>query len=169
MDYDIYSFHYVIYIPTKEKKESKDPWLSCTFKIFIRTKSFEAKTNKRTKEDSGLIHFLMLSKSKRLSTEEFQYTIDKGHIFHSPFIIIRLTKAIKSNKFSISVPKKVTKTAVFRNKIRRQVFNIIKKLNIDLTQGFNAILIMKVGAEKLDFTELNEEIRKIFVKSGLLK
>jgi ribonuclease P protein component len=73
------------------------------------------------------------------------------------------------SRFGVSVPKKVAKTAVERNKIRRRVYSVIKKVESLLITGKNSIFIMKAGSEKIGFEELTNEIKKIFVKSGLLK
>lgn len=109
----------------------------------------------------------MLPKSKRLTTEEFKKVIEKGQSFHSPFLIIRLLSSPQQSRFSVSVPKKVCKNAVDRNKIRRKIYSIIS--NFDPKLGFDVIVIVKPGFEKLDYREMNDETVKIFVKSSLLK
>ena len=109
----------------------------------------------------------MLPKSKRLSTETFKKIIEKGQSFHSPFLIIRVYKNAKQSHFGVSVPKKVSKLAVSRNKIKRQIYSMVTKLNVK--EGLEVIIIVKVGFEKLSFIEMKEELEKIFVKSGLLK
>ena len=67
------------------------------------------------------------------------------------------------------MPKKVAKTAVSRNKIRRRIYSIIKSFESILISGKNVVIVMKTGSEKVHFDELNKETEKIFVKSGLLK
>lgn len=109
----------------------------------------------------------MLPKSKRLSTETFKKIIEKGQSFHGPFLIIRAYKTAKQSHFGISVPKKVSKLASSRNKIKRQIYSIISKLNIK--EGFEVIVIAKTGLEKLNFDNIRDEVEKIFVKSSLLK
>lgn len=109
----------------------------------------------------------MLPKSKRLTTEEFKKVIEKGQSFHSPFLIARLANSPKQSRFSVSVPKKVCKNAVDRNKIRRRIYSIIS--GIDTKLGSNVVMIVKPGFENLDYKEMRDEIAKIFVKSSLLK
>lgn len=111
----------------------------------------------------------MLPKSKRLPTSEFKEVIEKGQSFHSPFLILRAFSGKKESRFSISVPKKVAKEAVARNKMRRQAYSAIRPLEKRMEKGFNAVLIMKPDAHKLSFADLSVEIEKIFVKSGFLK
>lgn len=109
----------------------------------------------------------MLPRSKRLSTEAFNGIIGKGHSFHGPFLILRAIQKEGATRFAVSVPKKVAKLAVSRNKIRRQVYSAIDKL--DVKSDFEIIIIMKVGSDKLSFASLSNEVKEIFVKSRLLK
>jgi ribonuclease P protein component len=111
----------------------------------------------------------MISRSKRLTTQLFKEIIQKGTAFHGQFFIVRCLNTQGLSRFGVSVPKKVSKTAVERNKARRRVYSIIKKYQERLVSGKNAVFIMKVGSEKISFAELSNEIEKIFVKSGLLK
>lgn len=95
--------------------------------------------------------------------------MEKGQSFHSPFFIVRVIKTPYLSRFAVSVPKRVAKTAVLRNKIKKRVYSIVKKMELRVKQGFNTVIIVKVGSEKLPFSDLFIEIEKIFVKMGILK
>ncbi len=109
----------------------------------------------------------MLPKSKRQSTEAFTEIIEKGRSFHSPFLILRVLPHAGDSKFSVSVPKKVAKLATDRNKRRRQVYSAISKL--EYKPNFRVIVILKAESKNLTFSDLQNEIKQVFVKSGLLK
>lgn len=109
----------------------------------------------------------MLPKSKRQTTEAFTEIIKKGQSFHCPFLILRALPHEGDSTFSVSVPKKVAKLAVDRNKIKRQIYSIISKL--EYRAGFGILLIVKLEAKKLKYVQLRDELKKVFVKSGLLK
>lgn len=111
----------------------------------------------------------MLPKSKRLSTKHVTALMAEGKSTHTPFFVLRANPTQGTNKFSVSVPKKVAKTAVERNKIRRQVFSILKKLETQIKTSFNIIIIVKINPKKLVFKNTVQEIKTTFVKSGLLK
>lgn len=111
----------------------------------------------------------MLPKSKRLSTKTFVSIMGNGLSSHSPFFVIRIVPTKETSRFSVSVPKKVAKTAVMRNKIRRQAYSALKKIESTIKDGFNGVIIAKIGVEKLTFEEMMSEVNKIFVKSGILK
>lgn len=109
----------------------------------------------------------MLPKSKRLGTKAFTEIMEKGRSFHNPFLILKVIPSLSESVFALSVPKKVSKLAVDRNKIKRQIYSIIE--DIDYKPGYKIVLIIKVGFDKLSFKDLQVEIQKTFVKSALLK
>lgn len=109
----------------------------------------------------------MLPKSKRLSTKAFKEIIEKGQSFHGPFLILRAINNVATSGFGVSVPKKVAKSAVLRNKMRRRVYTVIKSLKIK--KGFSGVVILKIGAPNLTFGVLKSDIEKVFVKSLILE
>ncbi len=111
----------------------------------------------------------MLPSSRRLSTDLFKKTLEKGLVFHSPLFIIYVLKTLNISRFSVSIPKKITKKAVLRNKIRRRIYAIIKNFELRTILGKNVVIVSKNGCQKMSFIKLSEELEKIFVKSGLLK
>ena len=121
----------------------------------------------------------MLPRLKRLTTELFKEVVQKGSISHGTFSVIRcqnrpdrLVSSKNSSNFSrfgVSVPKRVAKTAVLRNKIKRRIYSIVRKFENRIITGKNVIIIMKNGAETAKYKELEQDIETIFVKSGLLK
>ena len=95
--------------------------------------------------------------------------MEKGRMTHSPLFVIKSISTQETSRFSVSVPKKVAKTAVQRNKIRRQVYSAVKKIEPQVKSGLSGMIIVKAGSEKLSFEALTVEIKDIFVKSGFLK
>ena len=111
----------------------------------------------------------MLPRSKRVSIHRFLEVIKKGEIIHSSFFTMRFVKTLSKSRFAVSVPKKVAKTAVERNKIRRRVYTVLNGLIPQLEHGNYVVLIMKSGSEKLSILDLERKMYETFVKSGLLK
>ena len=111
----------------------------------------------------------MLPKSKRLNTSLFGNIIKKGQPFHGQFLIIKTVKTSTLSRFAISVSKNVSKHAVTRNKIKRRIYSIIKKLESRIFDGFNVIITVKKGIDKVSYKDLQFDIEKTFVKSCLLK
>jgi ribonuclease P protein component len=111
----------------------------------------------------------MLPKSKRLSTKAFTGIIEKGQSFHGPFLVIRVISSETHSSFAVSVPKKVAKLAVDRNKLRRQIYSIISAIDSKIVKQGKVVIVAKTGTNKLPYEELTGEIHRIFVKAGLLK
>lgn len=109
----------------------------------------------------------MLPRTQRITTRLFTDIVQKGSAFHAPLFSIRVKKAQNKSRFGVSVPKKVTKTAVLRNKIRRRIYSSL--IGMKLQNHFEVVFVAKTGIEKLKQSEIKQEIEKIFVKSGLLK
>ncbi len=111
----------------------------------------------------------MLPKTKRLSKELFTRVMEKGQVFHCPFFLLRVALGQGYSRFAVSVPKKVSKTAVGRNRLRRQVYSIIQSLENKIDQERLIVIVLKAEAAKLKTKELGSELEKIFVKSGIIE
>ncbi len=71
----------------------------------------------------------------------------------------------KSNKnmYGITVPKKVGK-AYIRNKLKRQIKNIIITNEKDIQTSYNYVIIIKEPAKNLQYQILEEELLKLMKK-----
>ena len=76
---------------------------------------------------------------------------------------IRITSS-NTTKVVISVSKKVSKSAVVRNTIKRRLRPILKELVLDLNPA-GYLVIAKPGAEKIKGAELKGELEALFKKS----
>ena len=112
----------------------------------------------------------MLPSSRRLTTALFSKVMAGGKSLHSPFFVFRALKSEPSlTRFSVSVPKKVGKTAVLRNKVRRQVYSGLRTLLPQVKSNIQGVFIVKTAILDASYEEISAELRNFFVKSGLLK
>lgn len=111
----------------------------------------------------------MLSRSNRLSGEQLNLVIEKGKVLHSPFFWLRFRKEDGLSRFAVLSPVKIVKTAVKRNYFRRKVYSIIRSFQDGIISGQHIVICPKEPAIKADMATLAEQVREIFVKSGLLK
>lgn len=74
---------------------------------------------------------------------------------------------IKSNNtlFGISIPKK-TGNAVIRNKIKRQIKNIIDNNKIDIQNNYNYVIIIRKEILELPYKEKEKELVTLLKKIG---
>lgn len=66
------------------------------------------------------------------------------------------------NKYGISVPKKYFKTAVLRNKIKRQLKDIIDKNAVP--NGYEYVIIVKEGLINLNYKEIKLEFLNLIYR-----
>jgi ribonuclease P protein component len=83
----------------------------------------------------------------------------KGGFKSSSLFSLRILKnPLKSKGFSVVVSKKVAKTAVLRNKIRRRTYEVLQKIP---KTPYSVILFAKNGVEKATFQEIEADISKL--------
>ena len=99
---------------------------------------------------------------------EFERIIKSNQSFKYKYFIIYLEKNehISPYKFGISVSKKVI-NAVGRNKIKRQLKDIIDKNNYQ--NNFNCIIIVRKEILFRSYNEIKEDLNEIFKKLNILK
>lgn len=68
-----------------------------------------------------------------------------------------------TNKYGITVPKKVGKANI-RNKLKRQIKNIIITNEKDIQNGFNYVIIIKEATKELNYQSLEKELLELFQK-----
>ncbi len=72
------------------------------------------------------------------------------------------------SKFSFSVSKKVCKSAVDRNRLRRQGYSIISKHIKEIKEENLFIFVFKKGSSVYGFERLEQEILGLLSLSGVL-
>lgn len=111
----------------------------------------------------------MLPKINRLTKQkDFEILFKGGRSFKNKFLALRV---IKNNteeiKIGFVVSQKVSKKAVVRNKVKRRLRESVKPILSEIKKGQNIAVIALPGAEEADFSEINENIKILFKKSGL--
>jgi ribonuclease P protein component len=111
----------------------------------------------------------MLPNSQRLSTKQFEEVLKKGRVAHNPLFWLRTLKIQGNTKVSVICPQKIAKSAVKRNEIRRRIYNQIRLFVNNLLTEYQCIVCPKETINKSSDQQINEAIKDIFVKGGLLK
>ena len=96
----------------------------------------------------------MLPKKERLSREEFTQAFSRGRKTHTAYASI-ITHKAADFKAAVVVPKKVYKSAVTRNRMRRRVYGLLKPLCHNRT---HYIVILKPAARSVPFAVLKESL-----------
>ncbi len=107
----------------------------------------------------------MLPKKRRISRALFSELLKERNFVYSEHFTLRFSfpKEGSISKVGVSVSKKVSKSAVKRNSVRRRVYTAISKILPQTSQGL-FLLIAKPGAEKLKGDVLMKEMVELFNK-----
>jgi len=116
----------------------------------------------------------MLPKKRRLKRKAFSETFSEGLFLSTNLFSLRIKKLsrLKNSNFAIVVPVGVTKSKPVRNRLKRQIYSIVQKLQKDghkLAGASSVIVFLKKDAKNLGFSDLEVGICQIFKKGGLLK
>ena len=107
----------------------------------------------------------MIPKKSRITRENFEKVMKKGGLLNSSLFSLRfLQNPYKTTHFSVVVSKKVAKTAVSRNKLRRWGYSVLKKETDVLKKPYFIIFFEKKGAETAAFEGFKTDIQGLFKK-----
>lgn len=109
-------------------------------------------------EQMFLLKNNMLSKRKRVDINTFKAIWDKGSIISGSFFVFKYIKAL-SPRYAFVVSKKIAKTAVKRNSLRRIGYNILRESNL---LNLNGIFFYKKEGLDIKKEDLKNDILKIF-------
>jgi ribonuclease P protein component len=104
----------------------------------------------------------MLKKAERVPRSDFAAFFKQGRRFHSDNATVVFTP-YPTFHASVVVSKKVSKSAVIRNTLRRRVY---AKLSVQsaVKQTGVFVVVLKPSFAKLSRTEASEEISRLIVK-----
>lgn len=113
----------------------------------------------------------MLAKSRRLARDkDFENVFKSGKSFYSKFLGIKATANNKAeNRYGIIISAKVSKKAVERNKLKRQLKEIFGNLDYKIKQGFDLAIVVLPAVMGQDFISLKSEAEKALNKLKLFK
>ncbi|EGJ30829.1 MULTISPECIES: ribonuclease P protein component [Moorena] len=72
------------------------------------------------------------------------------------------------SRLGISISQKVSKKAVVRNRIKRQIRSALRQLLPRLSPGWKLVFIVKPEARECEYAQLLRELEKLLVKAEVL-
>ncbi len=114
--------------------------------------------------------YLVLKRNKRIGhRDNIEDIKENGHTIDGRFLIIRIRKnELGENRYAVNVSKKVEKSAVKRNRIRRQIQEVIRlneKSDIIPQKSLDIIIFARKSLMKLKYSEIEmavlETIKKL--------
>lgn len=112
----------------------------------------------------------MLSKLYRLSKNfEFQNVYRKGKGASSQFFSVNyLLNKYTFPRYGVVVSKKTARRSVDRNKLKRQVREIVYVLSKKTNNHFDIVISARPSSFDLDFNRLKKELEEVLKKANLL-
>ena len=112
----------------------------------------------------------MLPKINRLTKDkEFNNTFKRGKSGFNKIIGVKaISNKLEYNRFGILISVKVSKKAVIRNKIKRQIREIINLQLDKMKQGYDCVIICLPAIIDKDYQEIEKSVIGQFKRLGLI-
>lgn len=113
----------------------------------------------------------MLKRSKRIHGRPIVQALLKEGLStsHPFFILIKKENGLEHTRYAVIVSKKLEKSAVKRNKKRRQIYEIIRILEkeslVPSQPAFDIVLIARRPVMKAGYDDLNKQLRALLLSS----
>ncbi len=113
----------------------------------------------------------MLAKENRITLDkEFDRVFKTGQSFYGKILGVKtIPSGLDVSRVGILIGLKVSKKAVIRNKIKRQIRSITDRELLSLKPGRDIVIIVLPLILGKEFKEIEEELRKGFKKLNLYK
>lgn len=111
----------------------------------------------------------MLPRKLRLTKEkDFRRTFRKGGCLTEKFLVLNAAEnRLDYSRFGFIVSLKVSKKAAVRNRIRRQMREIVRTNIGAIKNGFDIIISAKPAAEEKSYKEISLAVKSALKKRGL--
>ncbi len=112
----------------------------------------------------------MLKKQYRLNkNKDFDRVFKQGGSAYAPSLGLKITtNNLEKPRFAVLVSKKVSKKAVDRNKIKRQIRNILREDYLQKIRGYDVVIVCLPSIASKTFVEIQAELRVAFRKLRLI-
>ncbi len=111
----------------------------------------------------------MLPKKNRVSRKDFPVRNRQGFRVFSPLFSVTIYQSEDSIKASVVVSKKIAKTAVDRNYLRRIFYEAVSEYIKGSSKKALIVFYPKVEAQKTPFSVLKTEVEKALRQAKLIK
>jgi ribonuclease P protein component len=113
----------------------------------------------------------MLAKQQRLTkNKDLEKVFQQGRTYYSKLLGAGvLTNQLQSNRFALIVSAKVSRKAVERNKLKRQIRQAIRELNSQLAKGVDLVIIARPALLQRSYQAIKSGLKKVLAGLNLLK
>ena len=106
--------------------------------------------------------------------EAFQSVYRKGECYHSSQVVIRSLFITNKNcqtiptQFGISISQKVSKKAVVRNYLKRQIRLVVRILLPKIVSGHQIVIVVKKQTQGYQYSILLREIEELLINAKIV-
>ena len=107
-------------------------------------------------------------RARRLSRgDEFDSVYSKGTVISGPLLLVRVKRnEVGTTRWGFAVGKRLSKKAVVRNRLRRQLREAIRQLPVD--EGWDIVVQARPKAMAATFAALREDLAQRLRRAGAL-
>jgi ribonuclease P protein component len=107
---------------------------------------------------------------------DYRTVYEKGFRRYSPHLTLiafspsdQLSKSVRSpTMFGISISKKVSKKAVIRNRIKRQIKGVIRTKLLSISSGWKVIIVVKPKAIECKYEHFLRELEELLKQAKII-
>jgi ribonuclease P protein component len=113
-----------------------------------------------------------LSRVHRLrQRRDFQAVYEGGKRYHGSdlTVIARPDSSLPlPSRFGLSISVKVSKKAVIRNRLKRQIRAVIRELLAEIQPGWRVIVVVRPNAVGCNYEHFLRELKQLLVKANII-
>jgi ribonuclease P protein component len=108
----------------------------------------------------------MLPRHKRLTkTKDFMRLAVQGRSVFGPYATLRIRKtSLPEAKVGFITSTKVFKKAVDRNRVKRRMREVVRRLWSEVPAGFQLLFVLKPEAKEAKYQSLIDEVKRLLAK-----
>lgn len=114
---------------------------------------------------------MALLKKQRITDKiDFEKIFSQGKTVQNSFFFMYVLKnRLNFSRFAVVVSSKVLPKAILRNKAKRRVTEIFRKLSSKINSGIDIIILVRHKVKEQKFSELENSLIDIFKKANIFK
>lgn len=114
--------------------------------------------------------FMLKKKLRVKKRNDFQNVFENGFVFFGKYLRIKfIINNLQYSRISVVIPKKNIKFANKRNRIKRQIGEIVRLEYNKIKSGYDILVFYNNKEEKIKYDDLNHDFNFILNNSKLLK
>jgi len=117
-----------------------------------------------------------LPKANRLKHHrDFRTVYERGKTYRGDYLILKvlyisptiLGSPSSPTRLGISISQKVSKKAVVRNRLKRQLRSVIRELLGTIRQGLMIIVVVRPNANECNYEHFLRELKQLLLKANI--